>query len=182
MKRALETAADLKSGAVSWISVMVVMALMTFLFVAVFSGITVMSVISRRSADIVAGVELVEAKIHEICAVNYSGTNGVFSATATTTNINNVSVDLNQAGASLVVPGTVISTIQPIAWGHLVTVQVIIREPKMSLTSTLQMVLNNSSGGRGQLQSKTSKSFDGKEIRFVSATARQKLVCLLCDD
>jgi prepilin-type N-terminal cleavage/methylation domain-containing protein len=142
-------AASINSGGFTLIEVMVVMALMTMLFVSVFGAITSMNVISRRSADVVAGMELAEAKIHDIRATNYPGTNGVFSSTSTTTNINDVSVSLNEAGTTLAFPGKVISTIAPIAWGHLVTVQVIIREPNRSLTNTLQTVVNSYSGGRG---------------------------------
>lgn len=139
-----------RAGAFTLIEVMIVMALMTILFVSAFGAITSMSVVSRRAADAVAGMELAEAKIHDIRATNYPGTNGIFSATTTTTNINSVSVDLNKAGTTLAVPGTIISTIAPIAWGHLVTVQVIIRESNLSLTNTLQTVVNSYSGGRGQ--------------------------------
>jgi prepilin-type N-terminal cleavage/methylation domain-containing protein len=132
------------------VEVMVVMALLTVLIVGCFGSILCMKLVARRTADFTAGMALAESKIHDIRAVLYSATNTIFSSTSTTTNINSVSVDLNSAGTTFQIPGTVISTIQPIAWGHLVTVSVIIRESRLNQTNTLQTVVNTYSGGRGQ--------------------------------
>lgn len=140
--------ACLKPKAFTLAEVMVVMGLLAILFIAGFGAITSMRLISHRQADYIAGMSLAEAKINDIRATAYPGTNGVFSSVATTTNINNVSVELNQAGTTFQVPGMVISTIQPIIWGHLVTVKAVIQDGSLFLTNTLQTVVNNYSGGR----------------------------------
>ena len=133
-------------AAFTLIEVLCVMGMLTMLFAASFAALISINRISSRSADYISGMALAQAKINDIRATVYPGTN--FLSTATT-NINNVSVDLSQAGTSFAVSGTVTSVIQPITWGHLVTVTVIINEPKGSMTNSLQTIVNEYSGGRG---------------------------------
>lgn len=125
------------------------MGLLTMIFIACFGAVWSMLMISDRTSDYTAGMALAEARLHDIRATDYPGTNGVFLSTSATTNISYVSVDLNQGGTTLLVPGTVTSIIQPIVWGHLVTVTVVIEEPRHNLTNVLQTVVNQFSGGRG---------------------------------
>lgn len=126
--------------------------LLTLMFVACYGGVWSIYMISDRTSDYTAAMALAEAKISDIRATDYPGTNGVFLSTGPTTNINTVTVDLNKAGTTLLVPGTVTSVCQPISWGHLVTVTVVIQEPNTNhnLTTTMQTVVNQFSGGRGQ--------------------------------
>ena len=123
------------------------MGMLVLLFTACFGALCSMNRISGRSADYVAGTALAQAKINDLRATTYPGTN--FLSNKSTTNINSVSVDLNQVGTSFVVSGTVTSVIQPVSWGHLVTVTVVINEPSMTLTNTLQTIVNEFTGGRG---------------------------------
>jgi prepilin-type N-terminal cleavage/methylation domain-containing protein len=139
-----------RSGGFTLVEVMVVMALVTVLITGCFGSILCMKLIARRTADYTAGMGLAEAKIHDIRATTYDKNTAVFSTTTTRTNTDSVSVALNNAGTSFKVPGTIISTIKPIAWGHLITVTVVIREANLYLTNTLQTVVNSYSGGRGQ--------------------------------
>jgi prepilin-type N-terminal cleavage/methylation domain-containing protein len=144
----LPTAA-LKQKGVTLVEVMVVVALLTILFIAGFGGICSMRLISHRVADYTAGMALAQAEIHNIRAAAYPGTN--FPINVTTVQSNNISVDLNEAGTTFLIPGTVVATITPIAWGHLVSVKATIKEVNGSpMTVSLQTVVNNYSGGRGK--------------------------------
>jgi type II secretory pathway pseudopilin PulG len=135
--------------AFTMVEVVVVMALLAVLVTAVFGEILSLRVMARRTAEMISGVELAEAEIHNIRAMDYPGTNGFFSFTQTTTNISSVSLSLNEAATSFNIPGTVIATAAPITWGHLVTVTVIFSQTNDPVTNCIQTVVNAYSGGRG---------------------------------
>lgn len=134
-------------GGFTLVEVLVVMGLSTTLIVACFGAICSSRLISARSTDYIVAMNLAQAKMNDIRATDYRAPN--FLTTQSTTNTNSVSVDLNQGGTSFLVNGTITSVIQPITWGHLVTVTVVIQEPNRSITNVLQAVVNEYSGGRG---------------------------------
>jgi type II secretory pathway pseudopilin PulG len=133
-------------GAFTLVEVLIVMLLLTMLVVAAGSGIMAMDRSSRRLADYTAAMSVIEAKIHSIRAATYNPPSYPFG-----TNIlyltNTSSVALSQAGTNFLVTGTVISKIQPVASGHLVTVTGTFSEPSQSFSVTLQSLVNRYSGG-----------------------------------
>jgi prepilin-type N-terminal cleavage/methylation domain-containing protein len=147
----LKTGAQcLKTGAFTLPEVLVSAVILGIAFTSAYLGVTDWMLLSHRTGDYTAGMALVQAKMFDIRATDYPGTNGVFSTTSATTNINTVSVDLNKGGTTFLVPGTLTSVIQPITWGHLVTVSLVVKEVDGSyISNSLQTVVNNYSGGRG---------------------------------
>lgn len=139
-----------KTGAFTIPEALIAMVILSVSLAATYTGITCWMLLTHRTSDFTAGMALVQAEIHDIRAADYPGTNGIFSRTSTTSFTNNVTVDLNKGGTTFLVPGTLTSVIQPITWGHLVTVTLVVKETGNSyLTNSLQTVVNNYSGGRG---------------------------------
>jgi hypothetical protein len=121
---------------------------LTLVLIAVGMGaLFSMDLCTRRQADYNAALSVVEAKIEDIRAATYNPPNSPWLSTAV--NLTNIdSVALNQAGVTFQVPGTLISTITPVAAGHLVTVTGTFQEPRKVLTITLQTVVNSYSAGQ----------------------------------
>jgi prepilin-type N-terminal cleavage/methylation domain-containing protein len=128
------------------IEVLVVMALLTILLIAGFSGIYSMDLCSRRLGDYTTVISVVESKIQDIKAASYNPPNYPFGSTIYLTNTDAIALD--RAGATFKVPGTVISKIEPVAGGHLVTVTATFSEPQRPLTVTLETIVNKYSGGQ----------------------------------
>lgn len=127
--------------------VMVVMGLITILVVTTFSGILSMKLGSSRLADYTAVMAVVEAKVEDIRVATYNPPNYPFGS-STLYITNNNSVALNQAGAMFLIPGTVVSKIEPVAGGHLVTVTGTFQTSRTPISVTLQTVVNKYSGGQ----------------------------------
>ena len=128
------------------VEVMVVMLLLTMLIVASGAGIMAMDRSSRRLADYTAAMAVAEAKMHSIRAASYLPPTSPFK-TNTVYLTNSSSIALANAGTNFLVSGTVLSKIQPVAAGHLVTVTATFQEPNQSFSVTLQSVVNRYSGG-----------------------------------
>ena len=58
------------------------------------------------------------------------------------------SIALDQAGSSYRVPGTLISKIQPVTGGHLITVTGTFQTPGRPFSVSLQTIVNEYSGGQ----------------------------------
>jgi type II secretory pathway pseudopilin PulG len=135
------------TGAFSLIEVLIVMGLLMILIAAGMGAILSMDSCTRRAADYNAALAVVEAKIEDIRAATYNPPNSPWTS-STVYLTNNTSVALDQAGVTFKVAGTVISTITPVASGHLVTVTGTFREPRGALTISLQTLVNRYSAGQ----------------------------------
>jgi len=134
-------------SAFTLVEVMIVMALLLSLIISSAAALLVFDRSSRRVADSTAAMALVEAKIYDIRAATYNPPSTNFG----TTNIfltNNVSIALDQAGSSYRVPGTLISKIQPVTGGHLITVTGTFQTPGRPFSVSLQTIVNEYSGGQ----------------------------------
>ncbi len=123
------------------------MALMTILMVSTFSGIFSMKLGSSRLADFTAMTAVAEAKVADIRAATYNPPNYPFGS-STTYLTNTGSIALDRAGATFFVPGTVVSKIELVPSGHLITVTATFQTPGKAISTTLQTVVNKFSGGQ----------------------------------
>jgi type II secretory pathway pseudopilin PulG len=140
---------SLKSSALGFtlVETMVVMALVMILIVGGLGSIYSMDLCSRRTADYNAALAVVEAKIEDIRASTYNPPSSPWAASARYLT-NSTSIALNKAGVTFSVPGTVVSRIEPVAAGHLVTVTGTFQEPRGSISVSLQTIVNKYSGGQ----------------------------------
>src|SRR5436190_10009327 len=104
------------------IETMVVLVLVSLLIAGAMGALMSMDLCSRRSADYIAALAIVEAKVEDIRAATYNPPNGTNFSSVTTWLTNSDSISLNQAGTTFKVAGTLISKIEPVAGGHLITV------------------------------------------------------------
>ena len=123
------------------------MLLAALLIGAGFSAMYAMDHCSRRLADYTAALTVVDAKMQDIRAVYYNPPNYPFTAN-TVYVTNSDSIALNKAGTAFKVPGTLISKIEPVTGGHLITVTANFQEPRRPLTVSLQTAINKYSGGQ----------------------------------
>ncbi|HZV33302.1 MAG TPA: type II secretion system protein [Verrucomicrobiae bacterium] len=140
----------LQSGS-TLVETMVVMVCILIAISGAFYTVLYINFTARRVADYSAAMAIVQAKTEEIRAASYNPPNYPFGASNIwITNVESVSLSRN--GTNLLVPGTVISLIQPIAQGHLVTVTGTFTSPTTNLdppfTVSLQTVVNSFSGGQ----------------------------------
>jgi|SRR6185369_6014420 len=138
-----------RKSAFTLTEVMVVAALLTILIISGFRGILSIRLNSARLTDYTSGMAIVEAKVEDIRAVKYNPPNYPFG-TSTIYVTNNSAVALNKAGASFMISGTVVSKIEPVVSGHLVTVTGTFNAPGKvkPITVSLQTVVNKYSGGQ----------------------------------
>ncbi len=133
-------------NAFSLVEVLVVMVLLTMLIISAGAGIMAMDKSSRRLADYTAAMAVAEAKMHSIRAASYVPPTAPFGA-STVLLTNTSSIALAIAGTNFLVSGTVISRIQPVSAGHLVTVTATFQEPERNISVTVQSLVNRYSGG-----------------------------------
>jgi len=129
------------------LEVMIVMGLLMILMASGFSAIFSMKMTSKRLADYTAAMAVVEAKVEDIRAATYKPPNYPFGS-STLFLTNSGAVALNKAGAAFLVSGTIVSKIQPVATGHLITVTGTFKTPGRPISVTLQTVVNKFSGGQ----------------------------------
>lgn len=132
--------------AFSLVEVMVVMGLLTVLIFSSLAGIASMDSSSRRLADHTAGMSVVEAKINAIRAASYNPPTAPFGS-STVNLTNNTSIALWKSGTNYLVSGVIVSKIQPIISGHLVTVTGTFFESPKYFSITLQTVINRYTTG-----------------------------------
>lgn len=136
----------LGGAAFTLVEVLVVMLLLTMLIVASGAGIMALDRSSRRVADYNAAMAVAEAKMHSIRAATYNPPTWPFKTNLVQLT-NSSSIALAKSGTNFLVSGTVLSKIQPVSAGHLVTVTATFLEPNQSFTVTLQSLVNRYSGG-----------------------------------
>lgn len=134
-------------SAFTLVEVLVVLGLVTLLIATGMGALLSMDLCTRRGADYNAALAVVEAKIADIQAATYNPPNSPWTS-STVYLTNSDSIALNQAGVSFQVPGTVVSTIAPVAAGHLVTVTGTFNEPGKAISITLQTLVNKYSAGQ----------------------------------
>jgi prepilin-type N-terminal cleavage/methylation domain-containing protein len=134
------------SGGFTLIETLVVLVMASMLIAGAMGALLSLDLCSRRSADYVAALSVVEAKLEDVRAATYKPPNGNF-ALSTTYLTNSDSIALNQAGATFLVAGTLITKLEPVAAGHLITVTGTFQEPRKTLTISLQTLVNQYSGG-----------------------------------
>lgn len=123
------------------------MVLLSILIISSAAGITAMDRSARRLADYTAAMSVVEAKMHSIRAASYSPPAFPFGST-TTFLTNNSFIALSKSGTNFMVTGTIVSKIEPVTAGHLVTVTGTFAEPSQSFSVSLQSVINRYTTGQ----------------------------------
>jgi type II secretory pathway pseudopilin PulG len=136
-----------QQDAFTLVEVFCVMLLLGELIIAGTAGIIAMDRASRRLADYTAAMAVVEAKIHDVQAATYNPPTYPFG-TNTLLLTNAASISINKAGTKLMVQGTVLTKIQIVGSGHLVTATATFQEPGLPLSVTLQALVNQYSGGQ----------------------------------
>ena len=104
---------------------------------------------SYRLADRIAAMALVQAKLEAVRAATYHPPDSPFGP-STLSLTNSDSIALDKAGAKFLVTGTLITKIEPVASGHLVTVTGKFATPGRPVSVQLQTVVNKYSGGQRQ--------------------------------
>ena len=131
------------------VEVMVTMFLMVILITATLGSIMTMQSSASRVADYNSAMAILEAKANDVRAVYYNPPNYPFT-TKTVFITNSYSIDLNSAGATFQVPGTIITQIQYCgSMGHLVTITANFQSAGSAgpVTTTLQTLVNKYTGG-----------------------------------
>jgi Tfp pilus assembly protein PilX len=144
---ALRKARRQSIGGYTLVEVMVLMPLLTLLMIGAAGAISTGNTITRRLSDYTAALAVVEAKVEDIRAATYNPPNSPFTS-STVTLTNSSSIELDQAGATFVVAGTVTSKIEPTASGHLVTVTGTFQTRRSPITVSMQTVVNKYSAGQ----------------------------------
>jgi len=134
------------------VEVVVVMALVLTIIAGAFGTIRFMNFSSLRLADTTAALAVVQSQLEQVRTTPYDPPTFPFGSASANTITTNVSISLNQGGTAYRVPGTITSTIQPVAEGHLVTVTGTFTNADQflnpSFTVTLQTVVNRFTGGQ----------------------------------
>ena len=138
---------DANKQAFTLTEVLVVLALTVMLIAAGMGALFSMDLCTRRTADYNAALAVVEAKIEDIRAATYNPPNSPWTS-STVYQTNTASIDLDQAGTSLKVPGTIISTFTPVSCGHRVTVNGTFQVPRHTLNVSLETIVNRYSSGQ----------------------------------
>jgi type II secretory pathway pseudopilin PulG len=147
----LKTYCSRRSGVVGMrgftlVETMVVLSLLVMILISAVAATIEMQISSTRTAQVTAAMAVLEAKAQDIRAVYYQTgyfTNKVVYVT------NENSIALNEAGTTFLVPGKVISKIEPAgSVGHLVTITATFSTPRIGLTQSVQTVVNKYTGGQ----------------------------------
>jgi hypothetical protein len=127
----------------------VVVLLLSVMVIA--SGISLclaMNYNAARQANYTAAMSIVEGGIADLRAYPYNPPNYPFLPYATNLINTNYAIRLGPGGTNFMIPGTVVSTIEPAgASAHLVTVTGTFEFPGQPLTVSLQAIVNKFSGG-----------------------------------
>jgi type II secretory pathway pseudopilin PulG len=132
--------------------------MMAAVVIGAFSAITGIDWSARRQADYTSAMALVQDKLEELRATTYNPPTAPFLPT-TNTSTNAVSISLNKANNTFLFPGVLITRIEPVAAGHLVTVTGVFTNYLTSVSAgstnkppalsvSLQTVVNKFSGGQ----------------------------------
>ena len=131
------------------IEVLIATVLLMILIIGTVGALYFNTQASYRVADRTAAMTLVQAKLEAVRAATYHPPDSPFGP-STLSLTNNDSIALDKAGARFLIPGTLITRIEPVTSGHLVTVSGKFATPGRPLTVQLQTVVNKYSGGQRQ--------------------------------
>lgn len=136
-----------RKGGFSLIELMVVMFLLAILVVASLNTMKLLDRSSRRQALHTTALEIAQGKIEELQSTAYNPPVGPFGA-GTSNLTTSVTLALDRAGTSTLVPATLNTVIAPVSKGHLVTVTVATTNSNQILSVQLQSLINRMSGGQ----------------------------------
>ena len=134
-------------AAFTLLEVLIASSMLLALVLAGMNALFVMDNSSRRLAQLTSAMALVQGKLEEVRTNDYNPPLAPFTASATVTS-NAVSIALDKGGTQYQVPGSLITRIEPVASGHLVTVSASFNVLGTPVKAQLQTVLNKFSGGQ----------------------------------
>ena len=134
-------------SAFTLLEVLIASGLLLALVLAGMNALFVMDNSARRLAQLTSAMALVQGKLEEVRTNDYNPPLAPFTASATVTS-NAVSISLDKGGTQYQVPGSLITRIEPVASGHLVTVSASFNSLGSPVQAQLQTVLNKFSGGQ----------------------------------
>ena len=126
---------------------LVTIVLVSMLIVAGISSLMMMERSSARLADYTAAAALVRGRLEAIIAATYAPPASPFTSIAVR-RTNAASIALQKGSTNYLVRGSVLSVIQPVAAGHLVTVTGTFPLPGKQLVVAEQTLVNRFSGGQ----------------------------------
>jgi hypothetical protein len=126
---------------------MLTMGLLMILIASSMSILVYLNTSAARLADHTAATAAVHGRLEAIRAATYNPPNAPFYVATTVSITNQVKVALGKDGSYLE-PGTIISTIEPKASGHLVTVKGTFQARGKPLEIELQSLVNRFAGGQ----------------------------------
>jgi type II secretory pathway pseudopilin PulG len=130
------------------IEVVIGIAMMFMLIVSAIGAITLLDRASRSQSEDTTALEVAQGKLEEFQATKYNPPASPFLST-TTWATNQVVLALNKTGTTNRAAGVLISKVQPVANGHLVTVSVVFTNMNLTpLTAQLQTLINQHSPGQ----------------------------------
>lgn len=134
-------------SAFTLLEVLIASGLLLGLVLAGMNAVFVLDKSSRRLAELTSAMALVQGRLEEVRTFDYNPPVAPFVASATVTS-NAVSISLDKGGTQYQVPGTLITRIEPVVSGHLVTVSASFNSLGSPVQAQLQTVLNKFSGGQ----------------------------------
>ena len=135
------------SAAFTLLEVLIASGLLLGLVLASMNALFVMDNSARRLAEMTSAMALVQGKLEEVRTNVYNPPLAPFTANATVTS-NAVSIALDKGGTQYLMPGSLLTRIEPVASGHLVTVSASFNGLGTPVKAQLQTVINKFSGGQ----------------------------------
>jgi type II secretory pathway pseudopilin PulG len=130
-----------------------VVTLLTVMVIASCIGLCVaMNYNTARQASYTSALSVIEGKLASIQGTAYDPPYAPFTSSTTSITDTNDAIHLSQDGTNFMIPGSVVSTFEPIAFGHLVTVTGTFQFPGQPLTVSIQGIVNKYSAGQAYQQ------------------------------
>src|SRR5262249_44476706 len=130
------------------IEVVIGIAMLFMLIVSAIGAVTLLDRASRSQSEDTTALEIAQGKLEEFQATKYNPPLSPFVSTTTYTT-NQVILALNKTGTNTRAAGILVSKVQPVANGHMVTVSVVFTNMNLTpVTATLQTLINQHSPGQ----------------------------------
>jgi type II secretory pathway pseudopilin PulG len=130
------------------LEVVIGIAMLLMLIVSAIGAITLLDRASRSQAEDTTALEIAQGKLEEFQATKYNPPVSPFVSSATWTT-NQIILALNKTGTNTRAAGLLISKVEPVANGHLVTVSVKFTNMNVTpVTAQLQTLINHHSPGQ----------------------------------
>jgi Tfp pilus assembly protein PilE len=129
------------------VEVTITLAMLMLLIVSAIGAITLLDRASRHQGQDTTALEIAQGKMEEFLGTQYNPplppfTSGDYFTT------NTAVIAMDKSGTTNVVTGVVLSEVEPVANGHLVTVTVTFTNYGRPMSAQLQTVINKHSGGQ----------------------------------